>query len=198
VPHTASLLEVSTDSLSLESWEAGGATAGQSEAVRSMLGELNWQYDPPLSERAGGIDACHEAIMAAPGYLARLDGEQAGFLSYVDYPEKEHYPGPVRYVNYVGVRDRFKGNGVGRALMEVFDRDAARDGIHATGGRTWGSNTGSQALFISRGYKAKVVADTSRRTSNVSVYFFRPEPPALPSTATKTAVPHPRPLGLLI
>lgn len=86
-----------------------------------------------------------------PVIVAQLDGEVAGYASYGDWRAFDGYRFTVEHSVYV--HKSFRGNGLGRKLMEELIARAASNGVHVMIAAIEAENQASIALHNALGFR---------------------------------------------
>ena len=115
--------------------EVTGSTVTFDLVPRSVDEQLAW-----IDERSGAM-----AVV-----VAELDGEIAGFSALSPYRSRPAYATTVEDSVYVD--ERFRGRGVGRALLGEICQIAATRGFHTVMARVVGGHTASHGLHESLGF----------------------------------------------
>ena len=115
--------------------EVTGSTVTFDLVPRSVDEQLAW-----IDERSGAM-----AVV-----VAELDGEIAGFSALSPYRSRPAYATTVEDSVYVD--ERFRGRGVGRALLGEICQIAATRGFHTVMARVVGGHTASIGLHESLGF----------------------------------------------
>jgi phosphinothricin acetyltransferase len=86
-----------------------------------------------------------------PLWVAEIDGEIAGWLSFHEFIPRPAYRGATEISIYV--HDKFRRRGIGRGLLRTAIADAPRLKARALLGSVLGQNEASLALFESAGFE---------------------------------------------
>src|SRR2546423_9845384 len=86
-----------------------------------------------------------------PLWIAEIDGEIAGWLSFHEFIRRPAYRGAAEISIYV--REKFHRRGIGRTLLEKAIADAPRLKARALLGYVLGHNEASVALFEQAGFE---------------------------------------------
>ena len=116
---------------------------GTPELVEKLISEL-----PEFTTKTGA-DEISERIASRDSHilLAIFGSAMAGFL--VAYKEEDG----IYYNWMMGVLPKFRKSGIGRKLMEVFERLAQAEGFRTVRVRTMNRYRGMLMLLVSRGYE---------------------------------------------
>lgn len=101
-----------------------------------------------VEEQRQWLDARSGALEVV---VAEIDGRVAGFASLSPYKERPAYRSTVEDSIYVG--DRFRGRGVGRALLEEVVAVARARGFHTVIARIVGGHDASIGLHRAAGFE---------------------------------------------
>ena len=115
--------------------EVTGSTVTFDLVPRSLEEQMAW-----IDERSGAM-----AVV-----VAELDGEIAGFSALSPYRSRPAYATTVEDSVYVD--ERFRGRGVGRALLGEICQIAGTRGFHTVMARVVGGHTASIGLHESLGF----------------------------------------------
>ena len=115
--------------------EVTGSTVTFDLVPRSLEEQMAW-----IDERSGAM-----AVV-----VAELDGEIAGFSALSPYRSRPAYSTTVEDSVYVD--ERFRGRGVGRALLGEICQIAGTRGFHTVMARVVGGHTASIGLHESLGF----------------------------------------------
>jgi ribosomal protein S18 acetylase RimI-like enzyme len=97
--------------------------------------------------------------LATPGHLifrVDADGQPVGWL-WLAMRDPRSEEG-VGFIYDVEVDEAFRGNGYGRATMELAEAEARRHGLHALSLNVFGHNAVARALYSSLGYQEITVS----------------------------------------
>ena len=86
-----------------------------------------------------------------PLWVAEIEGQIAGWLSFHDFIRRPAYRGAVEISIYV--HEKFRRRGIGRALLEKAIAEAARLKMRTLLGYILGHNVASLALFEQAGFE---------------------------------------------
>jgi phosphinothricin acetyltransferase len=131
------------------------ATPGDSEAIRAIynaevLGStVTLDLEPRSSEAQQAWLARHRG--AHPAIVAEVDGVIAGFGALSTYRDRPAYATTVESSVYVDAA--WRGQGVGRLLVEELIRVAREHGFHAMIARVVGDNEASINLHRACGFE---------------------------------------------
>jgi len=99
-------------------------------------------------------------------FVAEADGEVAGYLAW-----RDESPG-VAYLEEISVHPQYQRFGVGSRLLQAFEEDVLRVGLHDLVAKTWEKATWAQKFYAHHGFQrlgdeasAKVLAWREERSS---------------------------------
>jgi len=81
--------------------------------------------------------------------VENADGERVGSLHYAEQPSASG----TAWLFYIFIEDRFRGVGLGRAAMRLFEEDARAQGFRRAGLNVWGGNDRARGLYRSLAYR---------------------------------------------
>jgi phosphinothricin acetyltransferase len=102
-------------------------------------------------ERAPAEIAERIASVRHPVLVAELDGQVAGFATTSSYSDRDAYAGVAECSVYVD--PRWRGRGLGTALLEELAREAAGRGFHKLLGKLFATNEASMRLVARAGFR---------------------------------------------
>jgi ribosomal protein S18 acetylase RimI-like enzyme len=122
------------------------AQAADTDELRAIAAEAYAKYTPRIGRTAGPVTADYAgAIGRNEVWVAVADGDIAGMLVLVAQPD--HLS-----LENIAVRPSAQGSGVGSALLELADREAARLGLNEIRLYTNITMTENQAWYPRHGY----------------------------------------------
>ena len=128
-------------------------TAADLPAVRRLIGQLGYAPDE------AAFQTRFERVRAAPGHrviVAETDGAVVGVLHVFERPALDK--GCEAVVQALVVDDRWRGHGIGEALMREAEGWARRRGLAATSLYTRTDRDRARAFYERIGYRRKATS----------------------------------------
>jgi ribosomal protein S18 acetylase RimI-like enzyme len=97
-----------------------GLDVDDARACDAVIASLPYFFGDP-----DGIRNCAEAVRTQRGFVARVDGAVAGFITL-----EEHQPGSIE-INWLAVQAERRRRGLGRMLIEAAAAQLASEGVRA-------------------------------------------------------------------
>lgn len=117
------------------------------EAIRSTTATFDTEEKSPEDRRCWLAD--HDE--SHPVFIAEMEGEVAGYASLTKWSDRAAYRGTVESSFYVA--ERFRGQGLGRALKQKIIEEARRLGYHTLLARVAEGSEASMHLNIAFGFR---------------------------------------------
>jgi GNAT superfamily N-acetyltransferase len=143
------------------------ATADDAEEVAQLLHDFNVEFDSP-SPGPEVLARRLRTLLASDSTLAILAGAPAVAVALVTFRSNVWYEGPVALLDELYVEPRFRGRGIGTAILDLLLSTAQARGVGLIEINVDEGDVDAQRFYERHGYAATEAGSTER-----AFYYWR-------------------------